>query len=141
MIRRRFGPAWDSNLKLRICACFATTYLCVKTHTDAMALCPKDSRSRLQKMSERFCGCHGLAPWSLKFVAIRGRPGAFADAMALRRGGLTFVATRRRPGAFADATALRRGASRLFATKDLEAFAGFLCSSKRESPRRKAVAS
>ena len=42
---------------------------CVKTQTDAMALRRGDLRSRLQKKSEGFCGCHGLAPWRLTFIA------------------------------------------------------------------------
>ena len=66
MIRRRFGPAWDSNLELRIGTC---DYLPLKTQTDAMALRRGDSRSRLQKMSEWFCGCHGLVLRSLTFIA------------------------------------------------------------------------
>ncbi len=41
----------------------------VKTQTDATALRRGDSRSQLRKKSGGFCGCHGLVPWRLTFIA------------------------------------------------------------------------
>src|SRR5712671_3290814 len=85
---------------------------CQKGFADATALRRGDSRSQLQKTSERFCGCHGLAPWRLTLAGTKDvrkvlrmpRPCAVeAHARSYKKC----------QKGFADATALRRGGSRL----------------------------
>jgi len=86
----------------------------VKTQTDATALRRGDSRSRLQRKVSSVCGCHGLVPWRLTFIA---------EAQALITKSIKRKTPRGKPVA------------------SIRELCEFLCSRERESPRRKTVAS
>src|SRR6266404_3616031 len=119
--------------------------------------CAVEAHARGYKVSS-VCGCHGLAPWRLTLAATtkgqqRLRMPRPCAVEAHARG------YNERSAAFADATALRRGGSRLLLklrfssvcgchglapwrlTFIAEAQALLTKSIKRETPRRKAVAS
>src|SRR6266404_5649902 len=75
---------------------------------DATALRRGASRSLLQRHVKED-GCHGLAPWSLTFVATKARQGGrMPRPCAVEPHVRCYKGTSRRT----DATALRRGASR-----------------------------
>src|SRR6266403_1310027 len=100
---------------------------------DATALRHGGSRLWLQRNVKTVCGCHGLVPWRFTLVATKERQDGLRmpRPCAVELHACGYKGTSRR---FADATALRRGASRLWLkliTKSI----------KRETPRRKAVAS
>src|SRR6266566_4873682 len=81
---------------------------------DATVLCRGDSRSRLQRKVSSVCGCHGLVPWRLTFIA-----------KALRH-----YSPKASSVSLHGARPWHLGEGR-----------SFICSRERESPRRKAVAS
>src|SRR6266404_4899198 len=116
-------------VELHVCGYKGTS----RRFADATALRRGASRLRLQRNVKTVCGCHGLAPWSFTFVATKERQDGLRmpRPCAVELHVCGYKGTSRR---FADATALRRGASRLWLkliTKSI----------KRETPRRKAVAS
>ena len=76
--------------------------------------CAVEVNARGYKIRRKgFCGCHGLAPWSLTLAAKKEKAvGTFWGCHGLVPWRLTLAATKYVGKGFADATALRRGASR-----------------------------
>jgi hypothetical protein len=92
------------------------TFLCENSEMPRPCAVEFHARGYNNPSEEVFCGCHGLVPWSFTLAATIIRQKKF----------------------FVDATALCRGGSRFLLNQSLK---GLSCSSKRETPRRKAVAS
>src|SRR6266404_5028301 len=95
--------------------------------------CAVEAHARGYKVSS-VCGCHGLAPWRLTLAATRSA--AFADATALCRGG-----SRSRLQRKVSSVCGCHGLAPWRLTFIAEAQALLTKSIKRETPRRKAVAS